>query len=192
MDLCHGTLDDLLKGVAAQKQFCVRFQILSIAIQILEGLHYCHTRGQVHRDLTPRNGALLLYANWQQYFIVQANAIVTTLRQLTATALLISAFRNHSRRTRNKSHLKDLAPRAIQLLSLQTDKYQASILRKRIFGLSDVFCLNWLQQKGDQHSNMIITASCILKTLKRIRCLSCRARITPSWTKSRWRILTGR
>jgi serine/threonine protein kinase len=56
MDLCDGTLDGMLLDRKAKRSHLSAFEIFTIAIQVLEGLKYCHSRGYTHRDLNPRNG----------------------------------------------------------------------------------------------------------------------------------------
>jgi len=55
MDLCDGTLDSMLLDRKVRQSHLSAFEIFTIAIQVLEGLKYCHSRGYTHRDLNPRN-----------------------------------------------------------------------------------------------------------------------------------------
>jgi serine/threonine protein kinase len=58
MDLCDGTLDSMLQDRNAKRSYMSAYEIFTIAIQVLEGLKYCHSRGYTHRDVNPRNGIL--------------------------------------------------------------------------------------------------------------------------------------
>lgn len=57
MDLHTGTLQMKLNVMGAENRYYSKFGIFDVAIQILEGLKYCHSRDYAHRDLSPRNGA---------------------------------------------------------------------------------------------------------------------------------------
>lgn len=67
MDLCDGNLKTYLSNLCQMQVHISATQILSIAIQILDGLRYCHSRNYfrgnntprinyTHRDLKPTNG----------------------------------------------------------------------------------------------------------------------------------------
>jgi serine/threonine protein kinase len=56
MELCEGTLDSLLDEIKGTNSRTKTHQIFSVAVQILEGLVYCHSQNYTHRDVNPRNG----------------------------------------------------------------------------------------------------------------------------------------
>jgi len=57
MDLHTETLQMKLNAMKTENRYYSKFGIFGIAIQILEGLKYCHGHGYSHQDLTFRNGA---------------------------------------------------------------------------------------------------------------------------------------
>src|SRR5208282_328582 len=61
MELCADSLFGLLNAMKSNRQNLKANTILCILIQILDGLHYCHSRNIIHRDLKPQNGFSVLY-----------------------------------------------------------------------------------------------------------------------------------
>ena len=83
MELCDFDLDNYIQGtltsefretltvpaVAEPASFQWLSQGYRIMLDILNGVAYIHSLGEVHRDLKPRNGTILIIVTDEQFFI---------------------------------------------------------------------------------------------------------------------------
>lgn len=80
MELCDSSLEDYIRDTESNSSSVdqtgeLKTQIMKIMTDIACGLYFIHSQGEVHRDLKPRNGAIIPESQWLTVSFVSERSV---------------------------------------------------------------------------------------------------------------------